>query len=51
MLIKTENNIRTAELFWEDLSKAAQDELSSLIGDNGNFDVFPIAEVTIDCEE
>jgi hypothetical protein len=34
-----------AELFFDDLSSEAQEKLLKLLGDNGNFDVFPIAAI------
>jgi hypothetical protein len=40
-----------ADLFWDDLSPETQKELSSLMDDNGNFDVFPIASINIGKEE
>lgn len=43
---KNNNNIKI-EIFWDDLTTDAQNELSRLLGDN-NYDVLPIA--TIECE-
>lgn len=41
------------EIFWDDLTKAKQDEIREALGmspdDNGNWDVFPIT--TLDFEE
>ena len=36
-----------ANLFWDDLSAKTQNELLNLIGDNGNYDVFPIAMINV----
>ena len=33
------------ELLWEDLTETAQKLLLDFLGDNGNFDVFPIATI------
>ena len=40
-----------ADIYWDDLSAEAQAELLSLMGDNGNFDVFPFAMINITGEE
>ena len=37
------------EIYWDDLTPEKQKEILNLLGDNGNYDVFPIA--TIDIEE
>ena len=36
------------EIFWNDLKPEVQKELLELIGDNGNYDVMPIATIVID---
>lgn len=37
---------KTISLFWDDLTPETQKELEiELGGDNGNYDVFPIAEI------
>lgn len=33
----------TIELYWDDLCTETQKELEKMLGDNGNYDVFPIA--------
>ncbi len=38
-------------IYWDDLTKAKQDEILKAFGDNGNFDVFPIATIPEDCDE
>lgn len=35
------------ELFWGDLTPEAQKSIEEILGDNGNYDVVPIA--TIEC--
>ncbi|GHU52477.1 hypothetical protein FACS1894132_02200 [Clostridia bacterium] len=47
MVIEKRNDDLWADLFWGDLSDAAQSELLKLLGDNGNFDVFPLASVNV----
>lgn len=41
--------MKTIEIFWNDLTEAKKKELLSLLGDNRNWDVFPMA--TIDLED
>lgn len=33
----------TIEIYWNDLTAEKQQELLNALGDNGNYDVFPIA--------
>ena len=40
-----------AEIFWDDLCPETQKELLSLMGDNGNYDVIPIAFINVSKEE
>lgn len=47
MIIENRDDTVWADIFWDDLSSEAQSQLSSLIGDNGNYDVFPIASINI----
>ena len=39
----------TIEFYWNDLTEKKQKEIIDLIGDNNNWDIFPIA--TLDIEE
>lgn len=41
--------MKTIEIYWNDLTVAKQQEIVEVLGDNGNYDVFPIA--TIEAEE
>jgi hypothetical protein len=36
-----------ADILWDDLSVEAQTELLDLMGDNGNYDVFPLTSINI----
>lgn len=45
------DGITSIALFWGDLSAAVQEELLKLLGNNGNYDVFPIAEIVYEKEE
>lgn len=38
-------------IFWDDLTPQKQAELRQALGGNGNYDVFPIAEVPVPDEE
>lgn len=38
------------QIFWDDLTKAKQDEILAAFGDNCNFDVVPIAEIPLIAE-
>lgn len=40
---------KTIEIYWDDLTEEKQKEIIEEIGDNGNYDVFPIA--TMEFEE
>ena len=39
------------ELYWDDLSEETQKQIMELLGDNGNWDVIPFAEIVIKEEE
>ena len=41
----------TIEIYWNDLTEEKQQELLNLLGDNQNWDVFPIAEIEIEEED
>ena len=41
--------MRTIEIYWNDLTEEKKKELLNILGDNGNYDVVPIA--TIEFEE
>ena len=38
-------NEKYVEIFWDDLTEEAQRRIINFIGDNGNYDVFPIATI------
>ncbi len=44
-----EENTMTIEIYWNDLTAEKQQELLNALGDNGNYDVFPI--VVLEFEE
>ena len=39
------------ELFWDDLTAQKQNEILEALGENGNYDVIPIATIYIPEEE
>ena len=41
----------TIEIYWNDLTEEKQQELLNLLGDNQNWDVYPIAVIEIEEEE
>ena len=41
--------MNTIEIYWNDLTREKQEEILRILGDNGNYDVFPIC--TIECGE
>ena len=47
MIIEKRDDILWADIFWHDLSVKAQAELLELMGENGNFDVFPFASINL----
>ena len=43
-------NRKVIQLYWDDLSLSAKERLLELFGDNGNYDVFPLAELVFENE-
>ena len=41
----------TIEIYWNDLTEEKQKEVLEKLGDNGNYDVFPIATIEYEEEE
>ena len=39
------------QIFWDDLTSEKQQEILNALGDNGNYDVFPIAEIDVDDDD
>ena len=50
MIVVYHENRKVIQLFWDDLSSSAKERLLELFGDNGNYDVFPLAELLIENE-
>ena len=38
----------TIKIYWYDLTREKQQELLNALGDNGNYDVFPIATIEVE---
>ena len=36
------------EIYWNDLTKEKQDEIMAMLGEYGNWDVFPMATIEIE---
>lgn len=43
--------MKTIEIYFDDLTEEKQKEILNKLGDNGNYDVFPIATIEVDDEE
>ena len=39
------DSMATVEIYWDDLTPEKQEELLEVLGDNGNYDVIPIAVI------
>lgn len=39
------------EIYFNDLTKEKQKEIIEVLGDNGNYDIFPIATIEADKED
>ena len=50
MIVVYHENRKVIQLYWDDLSSSAKERLLELLGDNGNFDVFPLAELVFENE-
>ena len=50
MIVVYHENRKVIQLFWDDLSSSAKERFLELFGDNGNYDVFPLAELVIENE-
>ena len=37
----------TVDIYWDDLTEKKRQELYELLGDNGNYDVFPITSINV----
>ena len=44
-------NRKVVQLYWDDLSAEAKERLLELLGENGNYDVFPLTELVFENDE
>ena len=51
MIVVYHENRKVIQLFWDDLSSSAKERLLELLGENGNYDVFPLAELVFENDE
>ena len=51
MIVEKREGILWADIYWNDLSEQAQAELIEIMGENGNFDVFPIVSINVSTDE
>lgn len=42
--------MKEIEIYWDDLTPGKQAEILEMLGDNGNYDVIPIATLSIEDE-
>ena len=50
MVVVYHENRKVVQLYWDDLSAEAKERLLELLGENGNYDVFPLAELVFENE-
>ena len=50
-ILKEINNMKTIEIYLQDLTAEKQAEILETLGDNENYDVFPIATLEFEDEE
>ena len=50
MIVVHHENRKVVQLYWDDLSVEAKERLLELLGENGNYDVFPLAELVFENE-
>ena len=43
MIVVYHENRKVIQLYWDDLSSSAKERLLELLGENGNYEVFPTA--------
>ena len=51
MIVTEYKTTKVISLYWDDLSASAKERLTDILGDNGNYDVFPLAEIEIEKEK
>lgn len=51
MIVVHHENRKVVQLYWDDLSVEAKERLLELLGENENYDVFPLAELVFENDE
>ena len=51
MIVVYHENRKVVQLYWDDLSPSAKERLLELLGENGNYDMFPLAELVFENNE
>ena len=51
MIVTEHKTTKVISLYWDDLSASAKERLIEILGDNGNYDVFPLAEIEFEKEK
>jgi hypothetical protein len=49
--VEKRDGILWADIYWDDLTANTQAELLRLMGENGNYDVFPLASISVTPED
>ena len=44
-------NRKVVQLYWDDLSSSAKERLLDVLRENGNYDMFPLAELVFENDE
>jgi hypothetical protein len=50
MLIEKRDDTLWVDIMWDDLTAETQAKLLELMGDNGNFDIYPLASINVSQE-
>ena len=51
MIVVYHENRKVVQLYWDDLSPSAKERLLDVLGENGNYDMFPLAELVFENDE
>ena len=51
MIVVHHENRKVVQLYWDDLSAEAKERLLELLGENGKYDLFSLAELVFENDE